>query len=142
MSSFFLLSFFLLDFALGRRRSRRHPIEHIRKREHVNDVIELDELRVARIFAEQKAPSDWRAFVTAVARDVVEHLPDVVVWKTAPSLLNVAATTLSAAALSGGLAVQRIDGALCLMVRQCEDVLIELLSVRLAVPRPLVTVPV
>ncbi|GAA4161899.1 hypothetical protein GCM10022286_20200 [Gryllotalpicola daejeonensis] len=108
----------------------------------MNEVIELDELRVARALAEQKAPSDWRAFVAAVARDVVEHLPDVVVWKAAPGLLNVAGGTLSAAALSGALVVQRIDGALCLMVRQCEEVLIELLSVRLAVPRPLVTTSV
>jgi hypothetical protein len=112
-----------------------------KRAEQVNEVIELDELRVARALAEQKAPRDWRAFVRAVARDVVEHLPDVVVWKTAPALLNVAATTLSAAALSGGLSVQRIDGALCLMVRESEEVLIEIMSVRLAVPRPLVTVP-
>ncbi|GAA4168420.1 hypothetical protein [Gryllotalpicola koreensis] len=108
----------------------------------MNEVIELDALRVARALAEQKAPDDWRQFVQAVARDVVEHLPDVVPWKTAAGLLNVAAATLSAAALSGGLVVQRIDGALCLMVRQCEAVLVELMSVRLAVPRPLATLPV
>jgi hypothetical protein len=108
----------------------------------VNEVIELDELRVARALAEQKAPEDWRLFVRAVARDVVEHLPDIVPWKTAAGLLNVAAATLSAAALSGGLVVQRIDGALCLMVRQCEAVLVELMSVRLAVPRPLATLPI
>jgi hypothetical protein len=107
----------------------------------VNEVVELDQLRVARALAEQKAPEDWRRFVVAVARDVVEHLPDVVPWKTAAGVLNVTAATLSAAALSGGLVVQRIEGALCLMVRQCEEVLIELMSVRLAVPRPLVTTP-
>lgn len=108
----------------------------------MNEVIELDELRVARMLAEQKAPSDWRHFVSAVARDVVEHLPDVVPWKSAPGLLNLAKATLSAAALSGGLKVQRIDGVLCLMVRQCEEVLTDLMSVRLAVPRPLVSSPV
>lgn len=113
-----------------------------REREQVNEVVELDELRVARALAEQKAPDDWRRFVEAVARDVVEHLPDVVLWKSAAKLLNLAGSTLSAAALSGGLIVQRIDGSLCLMVRQCEDVLVELMSVRLAVPRPLVTMPV
>ena len=105
----------------------------------MNEVIGVDELRVARALAEKRAPDDWRRFVRVVARDVVEHLPDVVPWKSASGLLNLAAATLSAAALSGGLIVQRIDGALCLMVRQCEEVLIELLSVRLAVPRPLVT---
>ncbi|AYG03358.1 hypothetical protein [Gryllotalpicola protaetiae] len=108
----------------------------------MNEIIELDELRVARALAEQKAPDDWRWFVHAVARDVVEHLPDVVLWTSAAALLNVASGTLSAAALSGGLIVQRIDGALCLMVRQCEQMLVELMSVRLAVPRPLVTPPV
>lgn len=107
----------------------------------MNEVVELDELRAARALAAQKAPEDWRRFVKIVARDVVEHLPDVVLWKTAAGLLNVAAATLSAAALSGGLVVQRIDGALCLMVRQCEAVLIELMSVRLAVPRPVATLP-
>jgi len=108
----------------------------------VNEVIELDELRVAHVLAEQKAPEDWRRFVQAVARDAVDHLPDVVPWKSAAQVLQLAAATLSAAALSGGLAVQRIDGALCLMVRQCEEVLIELMSVRLVVPRPLVTLPI
>ena len=108
----------------------------------MNEVIELGELRVARALAEQKAPDDWRQFVRAVARDVVGNLPDVVLWKSAATLLNVASSTLSAAVLSGGLIVQRIDGALFLMVRQCEQVLVELMSVRLAVPRPLVTMPV
>jgi hypothetical protein len=108
----------------------------------VNEAIGLDELRVARALAEQKAPQDWRRFVALVARDVVEHLPDLVPWKSAPGLLSVDGATLSAAALSGGLVVRRVDGALCLAVRQCEDVLIELMSVRLAVPRPLVTSPV
>lgn len=109
--------------------------------ENVNEVIQLDELRTARSHADEKAPADWRRFVEAVAHDVVEHLPDAVPWKAAPELLRLPRSALCAAALSGGLVVQRHDGVLCLQVRQCEPVLTELLSVRLAVPRPLATLP-
>ncbi len=98
----------------------------------MSTVIGLDELRVARALADQKAPGDWRRFVEAVARDVVDHLPEVLPWRAAPGLLRVPREVLSAAALSGGLVVGRIDGVLCLMVRQCEVCLIELLSARLA----------
>lgn len=107
----------------------------------MNEVIELDELRVARALAEKKAPSDWCRFVGAVARDVVEHLPDALPWKAAPDVLRLSSGALSAAALSGGLVVARVDGVLCLLVRECEQVLTELLSVRLTVPRPLLSLP-
>ncbi len=103
----------------------------------MSNVVELDEIRVAHALADQKAPGDWRRFVEAVARDVVEHLPDVLPWKAAPGVLRLPGATLSAAALSGGLVVGRIDGVLCLFVRQCEQCLAALLSTRLAVPRPL-----
>ncbi len=102
----------------------------------MNDVIELDEIRVAHVLADQKAPEDWRRFVEAVARDVVEHLPDALPWKAVPDLLRLSRGALSAAALSGGLVVGRVDGVLCLLVRQCEQCLVELMSTRLAVPLP------
>ncbi|MCL2515005.1 MAG: hypothetical protein FWD85_01280 [Microbacteriaceae bacterium] len=107
----------------------------------MSNVIELDDLRVAHALAAEKAPGEWRRFVRAVARDVVEHLPETLPWKTAAGLLHLPAATLSAAALSGGLTVSRVDGVLHLMVRESEDCLIALLSVRLAVPRPLALVP-
>ena len=107
----------------------------------MSNVIELDDLRTARALADEKAPGEWRRFVRAVARDVVEHLPESLPWKTVPNLLHLQASVLSAAALSGGLVVSRIDGVLHLMVRESEDCLMELLSVKLAVPRPLALVP-
>jgi len=108
----------------------------------MGDVIELDDQRVVRALAEEKAPEEWRRFVRAVARDVVEHLPDELPWKTAPGVLNLPASTLSAAALRGGLVVARREGTLHLLVRECEACLIDLMSVKLSVPRPLALVPV
>jgi hypothetical protein len=107
----------------------------------MSNVIELDDLRTARALADEKAPGEWRRFVRAVARDVVEHLPDALAWKAVPGMLHLPASTLSAAALSGGLVVSRVDGVLHLMVRESESCLIELMSVKLAVPRPLAMVP-
>ena len=71
----------------------------------MSNVIELDDLRTARALADEKAPGEWRRFVRAVARDVVEHLPESLPWKTVPNLLHLQASVLSAAALSGGLVV-------------------------------------
>lgn len=107
----------------------------------MSNVIELDDLRTARALADEKAPGEWRRFVRAVARDVVEHLPDALPWKAVPGMLHLPAAMLSAAALSGGLVVSRVDGVLHLMVRESESCLIELMSVKLAVPRPLAMVP-
>lgn len=113
----------------------------------MSNVIELDEWRAARADGATNAAHDheeaaeWRRFIEVVARDVVEHLPDVVPWKQVREATGLPASTLSAAALSGGLVVTRVDGVLCLQPRRCEPVLIALMSVRLAVPRPLVVLP-
>jgi hypothetical protein len=107
----------------------------------VNDVVELEEWRAAHGSPTREEHAEWRRFIGVVARDVVEHLPDIVPWKQLPEAIGVPASHLWAAALSGGLAVTRIGGTLSLLVRECEPVLIELLSVRLAVPRPHALIP-
>jgi len=107
----------------------------------VNDVVELDQWRAGHVPESREEPAEWRRFVGAVARDVVEHLPDVLPWKQVPDAVGLPASSVSAAALSGGLVVGRVDGTLSLLVRECEAVLVELMSVRLAVPRPLADLP-
>ncbi|WP_022882009.1 hypothetical protein [Gryllotalpicola ginsengisoli] len=100
----------------------------------MGQIVDLEEIRRRRALESEVESTAWDSLLAAVARDVVEHLPDVLPWRAAPTMLRITREELYDVALQGRLAIARVDGELCILSRRSEGCLIELLSGRLALP--------